>query len=215
MSAPAQGPASGGGPAMPAASRPLRLVGCGILQKEIDQLIRERGWSVEPRYLDSALHNYLGRLEHELRSALQAEDDAGRETVVFYGCCHPRMDVILEEHGTLRTAGQNCVSMLLGPERFARELERGTYFLLEEWALRWEPLISACFGPRPEVVREIFHASHKQMLAVRTPCSGDFTAAAETAAASVDLPLLWTDASLEPLEHVLADALQRRRGASR
>jgi hypothetical protein len=60
------------------------------------------------------------------------------------------------------------------------------------------------------VIREIFHSSHKYILALRTPCNGDFTEAAETAARFVDLPLQWMDVDLGHLQGVLADAIQRR-----
>lgn len=201
--------AMGSGPA----GKPTVLVGCGILRKEVEYLIRRNGWPVEPHMLDSALHNYLGRLSRELDDALEATDRAGRQTVVFYGCCHPKIDAILERHHTLRTSGQNCIAMLLGHERFTRELELGAYFLLEDWALTWEPMITAAFGSNQKVIREIFGSSHTYIVALRTPCSGDFTAAAEAAAAFVGLPLEWRDVDLAALEHTLADAIARRAAA--
>lgn len=191
---------------------PLALVGCGILHKEVDALIARNGWRLEPRYLASALHNHLDRLADRLQDALGKERQAGREALVLYGACHPLMDRIVERHSTVRTAGQNCIVQLIGYERFMEELGRGAYFLLEDWALTWEPMITKAFGSNLEVVREIFHGSHRSMLAVRTPCSGDFTAAAEAAARFVDLPLRWMDADLAHLEAVLSEALAAQQG---
>jgi hypothetical protein len=190
------------------AARPTVMVGCGILQKEVEALIRHNGWKVETRFLESALHNYFGRLWAELDAALTDEERKGKETIVFYGTCHPLMHRMLEKHRTLRTCGQNCIVMLLGYERFMTELSRGAYFLLEEWALKWEPMLVECFGSNLDVVREIFHGSHKMIAAVRTPVSGDFTAAAEAAARFVDLPLEWIDADLSHLQTVLAGAVE-------
>lgn len=191
-------------------SGPLRMVGCGILHKEVDFLIAKNGWNVETEFLDSALHNYLNRLSKELDGALTGDEQAGRNTVVFYGSCHPQMDSILQRHHTLRTHGQNCIVMLLGYELFMDELAKGAYFLLEDWALTWEPMLTQAFGDNRKVLREIFHSSHKYMIAIRTPCSGDFKAAAEAAAAYVDLPLQWLDVGLEHLESVLAEVIARR-----
>lgn len=202
-------------PRVVVADQPVVVVGCGILHKEVDYLIRKNGWHVETRYLDSALHNYLGKLSEQLNAALASKELQGRETVVFYGCCHPQIDRIMEQHHTLRTQGQNCIVMLLGYEKFMAELEQGAYFLLEDWALTWEPMITKCFGNNPAVVREIFHSSHKYMTAIRTPCSTDFTSAAEAAAAFVDLPLRWMDADLSHLEAVLAEALAGKQQATR
>lgn len=192
------------------AHRPLVMVGCGILHKEVDLLIAKNGWKVETHFLESALHNYFNRLSTELNAALSSEEHMGNDTVVFYGSCHPLMDRILEQHHTLRTCGQNCIVMLLGYERFMTELSRGAYFLLEDWALKWEPMLTECFGNNRTVLREIFHSSHKMMIAIRTPCSSDFTAAAEAAARYVDLPLEWLDVDLGHLELVLADAIAQK-----
>lgn len=189
---------------------PLRLVGCGILHKEVDYLVARNGWNVETEFLDSALHNYLNRLSKELDGALTSDEQAGRATVVFYGSCHPQMDSILQQHHTLRTHGQNCIVMLLGYDLFMAELAKGAYFLLEDWALTWKPMLTQAFGDNQAILREIFKTSHKYMIAIRTPCSGDFTAAAEAAAAYVDLPLQWLDVGLEHLESVLADAISRK-----
>jgi len=188
----------------------LVLVGCSILHKEVDFLIKKNNWHIETHYLNSALHNYLNRLSTELNDALDKEHDKGKETVVFYGSCHPTMDSLLEDHATCRTHGQNCIVMLLGYEHFMQELSKGAYFLLEDWALTWEPMITECFGNNITVIREIFHSSHKYILALRTPCSDDFTEAAEKAAAFIDLPLHWLDVDLQELEIVMADAIQEK-----
>lgn len=189
---------------------PLTLVGCGILHKEVDYLVQKNGWQIETHWLHSALHNYFDRLHRELDSGLSEEEQAGKRTIVFYGACHPRMEPLLEKHHTCRIQGQNCIVMLLGYERFMAELSLGAYFLLEDWALTWEPMITAAFGSNVAVVREIFHSSHKKMIAIRTLCSTDFTAAAEAAARFVDLPLEWMDVDLSHLEQVLADAIAER-----
>jgi hypothetical protein len=186
------------------------MVGCGILHKEVDYLIKKNGWNIETQYLASALHNYFDKLYNQLDGALDQDDTNGRQTIVFYGACHPRIDKILDKHNTLRTEGQNCIVMLLGYEKFMAELEKGAYFLLEDWALTWEPMITQAFGSNVTVIREIFHSSHKLMIAIRTPCSTDFTAAAEKAAAFVDLPLVWLDADLSHLETVITDAISRK-----
>lgn len=193
----------------------LVLVGCGILQKEVEALIAKNGWDVEPHFLESALHNYFGKLSKELDAALEAEERKGNETIVFYGSCHPLMDRILQQHHTVRTCGQNCIVMLLGYERFMAELSRGAYFLLEEWAQKWEPMVLECFGNNMEALREIFHSSHKVMIAIRTPCSGDFTEAAEAAARFIDLPLEWIDVDLSHLESILAEAIARKEQSTR
>lgn len=189
------------------------LLGCGILRNEVEFLIGKNGWSLDTDWLDSSLHVNFEKLAHELQTGILR--NRGRDVIVFYGCCHPRMDRILETAHTFRTEGQNCVEMLLGRERFMEELSNGAFFLMEDWAQRWDEAIGKTFGDRPEVVREIFQLSNKYLLCLRTPCSGDFAAEAEQVGEKVGLPLRWLDAGLDHLETVLREAIQRkqRRGA--
>ncbi|BCG62881.1 MAG: hypothetical protein methR_P0546 [Methyloprofundus sp.] len=197
-------------PIIPESADKLVLVGCAILHNEVDYLIKKNAWHIETHYLNSALHNYLNKLSNELNTALDEEQQKGNNTLVFYGGCHPLMEGLLEKHKTCRTHGQNCIVMLLGYEHFMRELSKGAYFLLEDWALTWEPMITECFGKNVALIREIFHSSHQYMLALRTPCNGDFTQAAERAAAFVDLPLHWLDVDLQELESVMAVAIEEK-----
>jgi hypothetical protein len=191
---------------MPASSqKPLLLVGCGILQKEILLLNEENNWHLETHFLDSALHIDFNRLALALQSTLELH--AGRDTLVFYGSCHPLMEPMLAAAGTRRTPGQNCVEMLLGRELFTRELQQGAFFLLEEWAQHWVRIVTATFGTKWEVIREIFQGDRTYLLAVTTPCSGDFRAEAEEAGRLVDLPVRWLDVPLDHLAAVLQETI--------
>jgi hypothetical protein len=104
--------------------------------------------------------------------------------------------------------------MLLGPERFTRELEQGAFFLLEEWAHHWEQIVTATFGTNRKVIREMYQGDRGYLLCVSTPCSGDFSAAAEEAGRLVGLPLRRIEVSLDHLEAVLQEAFNRGMGAT-
>ncbi|NWF35402.1 DUF1638 domain-containing protein [Mariprofundus sp. KV] len=186
----------------------LLLIGCGILQKEIRYLIEKNSWQMDTSFMRSALHNNIGKLEKGLTGSLAKRAD--RETIVFYGCCHPDMDRIIEKGNSLRTPGQNCVDILLGRELFDLELERGAFFLLEEWAQRWSPITEMVFGKNPEVIRSVFQEAHKYILAIRTPCSDDFSEEAQEVASIVGLPLQWMDVGLEHLESTLDQTMQKK-----
>lgn len=190
---------------MTAVSRPL-VIGCGVLRGELQALARARGAELELRLLGPAMHVDLSLLERAL--VTQLEKVAPEPAKVFFGACHPRLDTHLTAHGARRTRGTNCLEMLLGPERYEAELARGAYFLLEPWARQWAPTLRRTFGDRPELIRDVFRGAHSCVLAIRTPCSGDFTAQAEAAAALVGLPLEWADATLDHLGGVLDELLQ-------
>ena len=186
------------------------LLGCGILRREVEFLIRENGWPLDTDWLDSSLHVNFEKLARELRTGFLR--NKGRDIAVFYGCCHPRMEDILETAHTFRTEGQNCVEMLLGRETFMRELSTGAFFLLEDWALRWDEVMGKTFGNNPAVVREIFQLSSKSLLCLRTPCSGDFEKFAFAAGEAIGLPVRWMDVGLDQLEDVLRRVVLRKFG---
>lgn len=192
-----------------AIERQMALVGCGILSKEILYLIKKNNWPLVLRLFDSGLHVNFNKLGRILEKGLAESNDL--PTVVFYGTCHPLMDNILIKWNTLRTPGQNCVEILLGKEVFASELEKGAFFLLEDWARRFEYVTGIAFNDKPDITRQIFQMEQKYLLGLRTPCSGDFTNDAEKVSGLVGLPLRWMDVDLDFLEQTLELAIEKRR----
>ena len=189
------------------------LLGCGILKNEVTSLINKNAWPLDTIFLDSALHCEFDKLSHGLTTELA--NQAGMETLVFYGACHPLMDRILEEHKTIRTDGQNCIEMLLGKKLFTDELLQGAFFLLEDWALRWRQFCPKSFGTNKwDIIREMIRGDRTSLLCLRTPCSGDFTKEAEEAGALMDLPVRWMDVGLDHLEEVLKEAIFRQQRGS-
>ncbi|MFA7406000.1 MAG: hypothetical protein WC007_18560, partial [Pelobacteraceae bacterium] len=81
---------------------------------------------------------------------------------------------------------------------------------LEEWARDWERIVTTALGSNREVIREIYQGDRNYLLCVSTPCSGDFRSEAEEAGRLVGLPLRWLDVSLDHLEAVLLQAIERR-----
>ncbi len=189
-------------------SFPILLVGCGILKKEINSLISRNGWPVDTVFLDSMLHIDFEKLSCALTATLEQYSE--RNLIVFYGACHPRMEAMLDSAKTFRMRGQNCVEMLLGPTRYTAELKAGAFFLLEEWANCWEPIITDTFGPNRQVMREIINGDRNYLLGLKTPCSANFEAVAEEAGKLVGLPLRWMEVTLGHLEKILSSAIEKK-----
>lgn len=184
------------------------LIGCGILETEVRYLAAANGWPLRCRFLDSTLHCNLGKLARDLTDALEAH--RGENPCVLYGVCHPLMDRMLNDADATRVEGQNCIEMLLGAAVFRAELIAGAFFLLEDWAVRWDDLLSQTYSRcRPEVMREIFRLDRKYMLALRTPCCGPFDREAAVAAEMMGVPLRWRDVTLDHFESVLKTAIDR------
>lgn len=188
---------------------PITLVGCGILAREIRYLTKKNNWPLTLRLADSSLHVNYNKLKRSLEDGL--EKSRNRPTAVFYGTCHPLMDTLVADWRTIRTPGQNCVEMLLGQELFTEELKKGAFFLLEDWARRFEYVTGMAFNENLEVTRSIFQMAHTYLLGLRTCCSGDFTDHAEKASKLVELPLRWMDVDLDHLEQTLERTIEQHR----
>ncbi|PIQ27044.1 hypothetical protein COW36_03200 [bacterium (Candidatus Blackallbacteria) CG17_big_fil_post_rev_8_21_14_2_50_48_46] len=188
----------------------LLLTGCGILKKEVHFLIKKNNWPVETLLLNSALHCDLKKLKQALTGVLKKQQ--AHPLIVFYGTCHPQMDQILTEGHTFRTQGQNCVEILLGPEQFQSELAKGAFFLLEDWAQRWQEISAKALGTtKPEIIREIYHESGiKYLLAIKTPCSGDFSHEAQKIAELLKIPARWMNVDLKHLEQILQNVVEQK-----
>ncbi|WP_036682609.1 DUF1638 domain-containing protein [Pelobacter seleniigenes] len=190
-------------------SDPQMIIGCGILEKEIRYLAERNNWSQELIFIPSGLHVDFDKLRNSLEKCLQQYKD--KPAAVFYGTCHPCMDEILAGTQRCRTPGQNCVDIYLGHDRFSQELQQGAFFLFEDWALHWNDIVGAIMPGDPDIMRSIFRSAHKYLLAIRTPCSGDFTAEAEAISDMTALELRWIDIGLENLEENLRETLNRVR----
>ena len=191
--------------------RPNKIIciGCGILQKEVACLIVKNRWSLETHFVCSSLHVDFERLASALNKQLSKFRE--ERVVVFYGTCHPLMGKFLARRQRLRTEGQNCIEMLLGKERFTHELKGGAFFLLEDWARRWEFVTGKINLGDASTRAEIFRQGHSRFLAIRTPCSSDFSVEAEAISQEIGLPLEWTDVTLDNLERVLFDVIHKER----
>jgi hypothetical protein len=183
----------------------IALVGCGILRAEIDALVERNDWPVDTKLLGAALHDDPLALARALEAVLART--AGPCVLVGYGACSPGFDALVARRGAIRLGGENCLAQLLGEARYHDALADGAYFLLERWARDWPRAMPRTFGKKLSVLREILHVDRRYLLAIETPCSGDFREAAERAARDADLPLRWTQVGLEPLERAIGDAL--------
>ncbi|MBN2715995.1 MAG: DUF1638 domain-containing protein [Deltaproteobacteria bacterium] len=180
------------------------LAGCGILKKEILYLNKKNGWQLETCFACSSLHVNFDKLSDALNRML---DRAPEDTIVLYGECHPLMDRIVASHHAHRVPAQNCIEMLLGKDVFTSELQKGAFFLLEDWARRWDFVTKDVFGRSPDDMIDILRSAHDHFLCLRTPCSGDFREDALTLSKRFKIPLEWRDVSLDILDTMLCNLL--------
>ncbi|MCF6246348.1 MAG: DUF1638 domain-containing protein [Desulfobacula sp.] len=155
------------------------------------------------------MHVNFKKLQTKLEKGLKERGEL--PTIVFYGACHPLMEKVLLRWKAIRTPGQNCVEILLGHDLFTEEIEKGAFFLMEDWARRFKYVTGLAFNDNIEVTREIFQMGHNYMLGIRTPLSQSFVKDAEKASQMVDLPLHWMDITLDHLEKRMEQAIEQRK----
>lgn len=180
------------------------LIGCGVLKTEIDYIINKNKWPVKTFFLESSLHINFDKLEKELLNAIK--QNRKENIIVFYGACHPLIDKYLKEENTLRTQGQNCIEILLGKERYFSELEKGAFFLLNDWLKNWKDVMGDVFNSN-EIIKEIFKSERKYILAIDTKCSMINKKEAAAFAEISGLPINWTQSDLYHLELTLLNLI--------
>src|SRR5208283_3166698 len=93
-------------------------------------------------------------------------------------------------------------------------IAQGAYFLLEGWVRDWDRTTTVLYGRNQKLMADIFRGERKYLLGLRTPCSGQSNLAAERIGRMIGLPLRWLDVSLDHLETVLQEAIDRKTGAT-
>lgn len=113
------------------------IIACDMMRMELEKILEEMAWSPEVLFMDAALHvkpqNMRKRLITEIRKM------GGRVDAVFmgYGICQSLEGIEAEcDIPVILPAVDDCISLLLGTERYAGEIrkETGTWFMTPGWA---------------------------------------------------------------------------------
>lgn len=115
--------------------KPLTVVCCSVLRREMGRVLAEGLPGAEAVFLDSMLHMHPEKLRRAIDAVLAARTD--RRILLVYGDCHARMAETSRRPRCARTAAVNCGELLLGRVRY-REFRNGrTFLFLPEWTQRW------------------------------------------------------------------------------
>lgn len=114
-----------------------KIVCCGILRQEMEQLVQDKEIAV--KYLDAALHVDFDRLKDGLTGALA--DMAGEDITLIIGSgCHPDMESIAADHGARLALSKNCIEMLLGEQMKNLDSEAKTFYITGGWLENWRSI---------------------------------------------------------------------------
>lgn len=144
------------------------LLSCSVLAREVESL-RQRFWPQVPmRALNSMLHMRPESLALRLRDALESERANGLQVVLIYGDCCAQMGELEGWAGVVRTAGKNCVELLLGSEGYRALQREGAFVLLPEWAHRWREVFALELGLTQETAATLMKDMHQKLVYLDT-----------------------------------------------
>jgi len=182
------------------------IVACGALAVYVQKVVRERGLDVQVQPLPALLHNRPELIAPAVREALE-----GREVIaVAYADCgtYGALDDVLGD--VPRLAGAHCYDVLAGEHaQAALEEEPGTYFLTDFLARTFEHTVMRELGlDRHPELRDAYFGHYTRVLWLAQRPTPATRAAAERAAALLDLPLEVREVGEEALERQLAALLR-------
>ena len=118
--------------------KPLALLICGALGKEVKTIVDGRGWDLDI-YGVPAMHHFHPKKIVEAVDRKLTQLSAGyRRVVVVYGDCGTAggLETVLERHGALRLRGPHCYEMFAGTDFDRITEERPATFFLTDWLVR-------------------------------------------------------------------------------
>lgn len=126
--------------------KPVLVIACGALAREIVQLKKSQGWEhLHLQCIDARLHNRPALIPERVREQIRKHKDEYDQMFVAYADCGTGgdLDRVLEEEGVERLPGAHCYQFFAGVDRFAKlsTAEPGTFYLTDFLARHFERMV--------------------------------------------------------------------------
>jgi uncharacterized protein DUF1638 len=119
--------------------KPVALLICGALGKEVKTIVDEHGWNVDIYGVPAMHHFYPKKIVEAVDRRLGELSARYRKVVVVYGDCGTAgsLEPVLDRHAAVRLPGPHCYEMFAGAAEFERlsEAQPATFFLTD-WLVR-------------------------------------------------------------------------------
>jgi uncharacterized protein DUF1638 len=189
----------------------VALVACGALAQPAAEIATAAGWPLDVHPLPPLLHNSPQRIAPQVRTLVERLRPAYDRIVVGYADCgtYGALDEVCADLGVPRLAGLHCYDVYAGADAVASLMaeQPGTYLLTDFLARSFARTVEQELGLDrwPELRDDYFRHYTRVVWLAQQPDDPELQAAAEDAAARLDLPLV-----VRPTGGAgLADALAR------
>ena len=200
---------------MPETPRPVLVIACGALAREIVALKARYGWQhLHLTCLNARLHNSPAAIPDRLRQAIRRHRAGYEDIFVAYADCGTGggIDRVLEEEGAARLEGAHCYEFYAGAARFAAlsSEEPGTFYLTDFLARHFERLViePLGLGRHPEL-RDAYFGNYRRLVYLSQVPDAALVERARRAAARLGLEFAHSRCGYGGLESGLATFIGR------
>jgi hypothetical protein len=109
---------------------------------------------IYPEKLNEIVENYIA--------------DKEENVILVYGDCFPSACKLERENIITRTPGLNCCEIIMGRELYRKLRKEGAFFLMPEWAERWEEIFSKHLGLTSENAGYLMKEFHTKLIYLDT-----------------------------------------------
>lgn len=188
-------------------TEPVLGIACGIFVKELECLVASGELNLPFIFLNSTLHMHPEALQTALSSAIEESLGKYQKIILVYGDCHPYMYDAYDEKRVTRVKGINCCEIMLGRDTYRRLRKQGVFFVLNEWAHKWNEIFVDEMGLTDKTAPPFMNSMHTGIVYLDT---GLLPIPYETLAAMsayFDLPYRVEVISLDFLKAAILEAL--------
>ncbi len=197
----------------PMRRKPLALLACGALAREVRQVIWSQGWDADLYTAPALNHLSPKRIVSSVDLKLGELTKDYERVIVVYGDCGTggALDEVLRRHGSARPLGPHCYEMYGYPDVLDVLRERPGTFFLTDWLVRnWERATVEGLGiDRWPFLKGLYFDDCTDVMYLRQSPDEGLEAKAREIAGYLGLPLEIRDVGLGDLERRLIELVDQ------
>lgn len=195
--------------------KPVLIIACGALAREITELKRSHGWRhMRLKCIDARLHNRPAEIAGHVRALIRENRASFENIFVAYADCGTggMLDRVLAEEGVERLPGAHCYQFFAGRKQFAAlsSAEPGTFYLTDFLARHFQRLViePLKLDEHPEL-RNAYFGNYTRLMYLSQTRDQKLLDAGKAAAARLSLAFEHVHCGFGELETELAQRVSR------